>query len=113
MRDPVLFAIPFFCCCSGWSGPRPAARTAHHGRADPPRIRQLRTPRRLGQHLDGAGVHRDHRGLEVHSALLGYAAVYAYVAPWHRATAWYTWVIALVGVDLLFYLYHRIAHRVR
>ena len=47
-------------------------------------------------------------------ALLGYAAIYAYVAPWHlSATRWYTWVIAIVGVDLLFYLYHRIAHRVR
>jgi sterol desaturase/sphingolipid hydroxylase (fatty acid hydroxylase superfamily) len=46
--------------------------------------------------------------------LLGYAALYAYVAPWHlSARHWYTWVIALVGVDVLFYAYHRIAHRVR
>ena len=47
-------------------------------------------------------------------ALLAYAALYVYVAPWHLpATAWYTWVIAIVGVDLLYYFYHRIAHRVR
>ena len=47
-------------------------------------------------------------------ALLGYAALYVYVAPWHLpASAWYTWVIAIVGVDLLYYFYHRIAHRVR
>ena len=47
-------------------------------------------------------------------ALLGYAALYAYVAPWHLSpTQWYTWVIAIVGVDILFYAYHRIAHRVR
>jgi sterol desaturase/sphingolipid hydroxylase (fatty acid hydroxylase superfamily) len=47
-------------------------------------------------------------------ALLGYAAIYAYVAPWHLpSTAWYTWVLAILGVDLLFYAYHRIAHRVR
>jgi sterol desaturase/sphingolipid hydroxylase (fatty acid hydroxylase superfamily) len=47
-------------------------------------------------------------------ALLGYAALFAYVAPWHlSADDWYTWVIALVGVDLLFYAYHRTAHRVR
>ena len=26
---------------------------------------------------------------------------------------WYTWVIAIVGVDLLYYVYHRMAHRVR
>ncbi len=46
--------------------------------------------------------------------LLGYAALYAYVAPWQLSPRhWYTWVIALVGVDLLFYAYHRIAHRVR
>ena len=47
-------------------------------------------------------------------ALIAYAALYVYVAPWHLpATAWYTWVIAIVGVDLLYYFYHRIAHRVR
>ncbi len=47
-------------------------------------------------------------------ALLGYAAIYAYLAPWHlSAHKWYTWVIAILGVDLAFYTYHRIAHRVR
>jgi sterol desaturase/sphingolipid hydroxylase (fatty acid hydroxylase superfamily) len=47
-------------------------------------------------------------------ALIGYAALYTYVAPWQLpATQWYTWVIAFVGVDLLFYTYHRVAHRVR
>ena len=47
-------------------------------------------------------------------ALLAYAALYVYVAPWHLpATEWYTWVIAIVGVDLLYYVYHRMAHRVR
>jgi sterol desaturase/sphingolipid hydroxylase (fatty acid hydroxylase superfamily) len=36
------------------------------------------------------------------------------VAPWHLSpTRWYTWVIAILGVDLLYYVYHRIAHRVR
>ena len=47
-------------------------------------------------------------------ALLGYAGIYAYLAPWHLSpTRWYTWVIAILGVDLLYYAYHRIAHRVR
>ncbi|HSA41912.1 MAG TPA: sterol desaturase family protein, partial [Mycobacterium sp.] len=46
--------------------------------------------------------------------LFGYAAAYAYLAPWHLpSTAWYTWVIAILGVDLLFYTYHRMAHRIR
>jgi sterol desaturase/sphingolipid hydroxylase (fatty acid hydroxylase superfamily) len=47
-------------------------------------------------------------------ALLGYAAIYTYLAPWQLpATRWYPWVIAILGVDLLYYTYHRIAHRVR
>ena len=47
-------------------------------------------------------------------ALFGYAALYVYVAPWQLpANAWYTWVIAIVGVDFLYYWYHRMAHRVR
>ena len=47
-------------------------------------------------------------------ALLGYAAIYGYVAPWHLPVeSWYTWVILILGVDLLFYTYHRIAHRIR
>lgn len=34
--------------------------------------------------------------------------------PWQLPSdQWYTWVIAVVGVDLLFYGYHGIAHRVR
>ncbi|MFC8179303.1 sterol desaturase family protein [Rhodococcus sp. NPDC057297] len=47
-------------------------------------------------------------------ALFGYTALYVYVAPWHLpADAWYTWVILIVGVDVLFYAYHRTAHRTR
>ncbi|NMM83753.1 C-5 sterol desaturase [Rhodococcus sp. SRB_17] len=47
-------------------------------------------------------------------ALIGYVAVWVYVAPWHLPpTAWYTWVILLLGIDVLYYTYHRMAHRVR
>jgi sterol desaturase/sphingolipid hydroxylase (fatty acid hydroxylase superfamily) len=47
-------------------------------------------------------------------ALIGYAVLWAYVAPWHLDPhQWTTWVVAIVGVDLLFYAEHRIAHRVR
>ena len=46
--------------------------------------------------------------------LVLYAAVWVYVAPWHLPTdAWYTWVLAIVGTDFLYYWYHRSAHRVR
>jgi sterol desaturase/sphingolipid hydroxylase (fatty acid hydroxylase superfamily) len=47
------------------------------------------------------------------AALLGYAALYV-IAPFHFDThQWYTWVFALLAVDLLFYTEHRAAHRVR
>lgn len=47
-------------------------------------------------------------------ALIGYSAIWVYLAPWHLSpTAWYTWVILLLGIDVLYYAYHRIAHRVR
>lgn len=48
------------------------------------------------------------------AALVLYAALFAYVAPWQLPVdAWWTWVIAVLGVDLLFYWAHRVAHRVR
>ncbi|MFC9550814.1 sterol desaturase family protein [Rhodococcus sp. NPDC056960] len=47
-------------------------------------------------------------------ALIGYSAIWVYVAPWHLpADAWYTWVLLILGVDLLFYTYHRMSHRIR
>lgn len=111
MRDPVLFAVPFFLLLLilEWA----AARKLEHvddGRAA-----------RGGYHRPDAWASISMGLVSVFTtaawkflALLGYAALYAYVAPWHLSAArWYTWVIALVGVDLLFYTYHRIAHRVR
>ncbi|GFG96030.1 hypothetical protein MTIM_19090 [Mycobacterium timonense] len=113
MRDPVLVAIPFFLLLLTleWT----AARKLEHLEADAAR--------------PASGAHRTRDSLTSISmglvsvattagwktlALLGYAALYAYVAPWHlSATRWYTWVIAILGVDLLYYAYHRIAHRVR
>jgi sterol desaturase/sphingolipid hydroxylase (fatty acid hydroxylase superfamily) len=47
-------------------------------------------------------------------ALVVYAVLFAYVAPWQLDSHhWGTWVVAILGVDLLFYLSHRVAHRVR
>jgi len=47
-------------------------------------------------------------------ALIFYAWLYVYVAPWHLdAGAWYTWVILFIGVDLTIYVYHRMTHRIR
>ena len=116
MRDPVLFAVPFFLVLLAleWT----AARTL-----DRHEVAQFEG----AQPASGAYLTRDARasismglvsvatmGAWKFVGLLGYSALFAYVAPWHlSARHWYTWVIALVGVDLLFYAYHRLAHRVR
>ena len=119
MRDPVLFAVPFFLLLLAieWSAARKLehAETGAGPQPDPTRP------------APGAYLGRDARasismglvsvatmGAWKFLGLLGYVALYAYVAPWHlSARHWYTWVIAIVGVDALFYAYHRIAHRVR
>ena len=46
-------------------------------------------------------------------ALLGYAALYVLTPLRLDAHQWYTWVFALLVVDLLWYSYHRASHRVR
>ena len=120
MRDPVLFAIPFFLLLLivEWTAARKLDRLTDA--REEPTAADESSPA-------GAYLQRDAwasismglvsiatTGAWKFVALLGYAAIYAYVAPWHLpSTAWYTWAAAIVGVDLLFYAYHRIAHRVR
>src|SRR6185312_11715961 len=122
MRDPVLFAIPFFLLLLTleWTAARKLAHIAAErpeGTDDPARSRPA-----SGAYLARDSMASISMGLVSVAtsaawktlALLGYAAIYAYVAPWHLSpTRWYTWVVALLGVDLLYYGYHRIAHRVR
>lgn len=123
MRDPVLFAVPFFLVVLilEWSAAVRLRRL--EGRAGPsgdPADPGLDVPRgdyhrrdawaSLSMGLVSVATTAGWKAL----ALLGYAAIYAYLAPWHLSPAqWYTWVIAIVGVDLLFYAYHRLAHRMR
>ena len=122
MRDPVLFAIPFFLLLLilEWTAARKLERieTAATDNSD---VAHVLRP------ASGAYLSRDswasiRMGLVSVAttagwktlALLGYAAIYAHLAPWHlSATHWYTWAIAILGVDLLYYTYHRIAHRIR
>ncbi|MFI5428050.1 sterol desaturase family protein [Aeromicrobium sp. UC242_57] len=48
------------------------------------------------------------------AAFLLYTVIYVHLAPWHlSASSPWTWIGVLIGVDLLWYLYHRFAHRVR
>lgn len=115
MREPVLFAIPFFVLLLTieWTAAR--------------KLEDSEDPDEPGRPASGSYFARDAwasismglmsivtMGAWKFLALLGYAALYAYVAPWHLSpTKWYTWVIAIIGLDLLFYLAHRTAHRVR
>ena len=112
MHDPVTFAIPFFLLLLiiEWA----AARKLVHTEAERPPAGRLPEARRVGQHLDGPGVGRHQRGHQRSSP--------CWATPRSTSTSprgtcrppqWYTWVIAIVGVDLLYYIYHRIAHRVR
>ncbi|MGB8404499.1 MAG: sterol desaturase family protein [Mycobacterium sp.] len=111
MDDPVSYAIPFFVLALllEWSS---AAKLVHDGTQRPPAGSYLRPDAVSSLWMGLVSIATS--GLFNAIALIGYAALYVYVAPWHLpANAWYTWVIAIVGVDLIYYVYHRMAHRVR
>ena len=117
MRDPVLFAIPFFLLLLvlEWIAARKLEQL--EGSAGPaaqrPPTGSYRTADAWASISMGLVSVATTAGWKF-IALLGYTAIYAYLAPWQlAATHWYTWVIAILGVDLLYYTYHRIAHRVR
>ncbi|QLL05137.1 sterol desaturase family protein [Mycobacterium vicinigordonae] len=120
LRDPVLFAIPFFLLLLTleWTAARKLAKLdAASGAGDPAESRPA-----WGAHLARDSMTSISMGLVSIAttaawkalALFGYAALFAYVAPWQlSASKWYAWLIAFLGVDLLYYAYHRCAHRVR
>ncbi|HTM85568.1 MAG TPA: sterol desaturase family protein, partial [Mycobacterium sp.] len=112
MRDPVLFAVPFFVMLLmiEWAAARRLDTVERGHRAPAGAFHTRDAWASISMGLVSVATTAGWKLL----ALLGYAALYTYVAPWQLpATAWYTWLIALVGVDLLFYAYHRVAHRVR
>ncbi|KZS61838.1 C-5 sterol desaturase [Mycobacterium kansasii] len=116
LRDPALFAIPFYLVLLAleWTAARKLERIEAVATERPRPATGAYLTRdslaSISMGLVSIATTAAWKGL----ALLGYAAIYAYVAPWHlSAGQWYTWVITIVGVDLLYYTYHRIAHRVR
>jgi sterol desaturase/sphingolipid hydroxylase (fatty acid hydroxylase superfamily) len=111
MRDPMLFAIPFFLLLLivEWTAARKLEDV--DGQRTPPGAFHTRDS---WASISMGLVSIATMGAWKFLALLGYAALYAYVAPWQLpSTQWYTWAVAILGVDLLFYTYHRLAHRVR
>nr|WP_223205415.1 sterol desaturase family protein [Gordonia jinghuaiqii] len=130
MREPTVLAIPFFVTMLAieWFA---AAKLEHdHSNENTPDNENTRddAPRATDRQFPaGAYESRDARSSVLMGlvsiatsafwkslGLLAYTALFAYVAPWQLPTdKWYTWVIALVGVDFLFYWSHRTSHRVR
>ncbi|MCX6490553.1 MAG: sterol desaturase family protein, partial [Rhodococcus sp.] len=106
LRDPVALAVPAFALLLTieWI----AAKKLEDGTPGAYSARDARASLSMG--LVSIATTTAWKAL----ALIGYTAIYVYIAPWHLpADAWYTWVILILGVDLLFYGYHRIAHRTR
>jgi sterol desaturase/sphingolipid hydroxylase (fatty acid hydroxylase superfamily) len=111
LHDPVVYAVPFFLVLLiiEWA----AARKLQHIEADQAPSGAYLRPDAWASIWMGV-VSIGTSGLLNGIALIGYAALYVYVAPWHLpASQWYTWLIAILGVDFLYYWYHRMAHRVR
>lgn len=101
MRDPVLVAIPFFLLLLTleWTAARKLQRVA----GERPAAGAYLGPDARASISMGLVSVATTAGWKF-VALFGYAAIYAYLAPWQLpATRWYTWLIALLGVDLLYY----------
>ncbi|CAI9409746.1 sterol desaturase family protein [Nocardioides sp. T2.26MG-1] len=121
LHDPVALAAPFFLLFVGLEGlaaylledERPAdERRAADGRALP--LPGGYDRRDAVASLSMGVVSVVTMSLWKAGALVLYAALFAWVAPWHLPVdAWWTWAIAILGVDFLFYWAHRVAHRVR
>lgn len=116
LGDPVTLAIPAFLVFLILE--MVAARALEHtepgadGRVRPPRGGYEARDSRASLSMGVVSIATS-AGWKV-LALIGYSAIWVYIAPWHLpADAWYTWVILLLGIDFLWYWYHRMAHRVR
>ena len=106
LRDPVIFAIPVFVLFMTLEIASQRFLDDDLGPAGYER-RDTRT-----NVLMGFGSLLVNGGARV-AALLGYAALYVLSPLRQDPHRWYTWVFAILVVDLLFYTEHRAAHRVR
>jgi sterol desaturase/sphingolipid hydroxylase (fatty acid hydroxylase superfamily) len=115
LRDPSLLAVPFFVL---FIVLELVALRVLETDADAPRA-ERRAPRAgyagkdsaasLSMGVGSVVVNLGARAL----ALLGYTALYAVTPLRLDPHDWWTWVIAFLLVDLLWYSYHRSSHRIR
>ena len=112
LHDPVTYAIPAFLVFLGLEMLSLRHLDEGDGSGAPPRYAGYDKADTRASLLMGVGSVVVNGGARVF-ALLGYAALYV-VTPLRWDThRWYTWVFALIAVDLLYYAQHRAAHRVR
>jgi sterol desaturase/sphingolipid hydroxylase (fatty acid hydroxylase superfamily) len=110
LRDPVTFAIPFFVLFIVLE-----ALSMRFLDDDPPEERRYVGYERRDSRtsiLMGLGSLVVNGGARL-VALLGYAALYELSPLRLDPHQWWSWLYALLAVDLLFYTEHRAAHRVR
>ena len=122
LSDPIVFALPAFVIfmvlemfALGFLGRQ--GRQGRHGghRRDEPDLDRYRgyeardTRTNIYMGLGSLVI----TGASRAAALVGYAALYAVTPLRLDAHRWYTWVLVLLLVDLLWYSYHRASHRVR
>lgn len=110
LRDPVALAIPVFLVMLALEATAAVALEEHETRPGKGSYERRDALASISTGLVSIATMTAWKLL----ALVGYAALFAYVAPWQLDPRdWTTWVIAILGVDLLFYAAHRVAHRVR
>jgi sterol desaturase/sphingolipid hydroxylase (fatty acid hydroxylase superfamily) len=111
LHDPIVYAIPAFALFMVLE--LASLRFADHDNADESsaylgyEARDTRTNMIMG--IGSLIVNATARI----GALIGYAALYALTPLRLDAHRWYTWVFALLIVDVIWYSYHRASHRVR
>lgn len=107
LRDPVVLAIPVFAGFMALELFSLRFLDADERGAGAYELRDSRASM-----LMGLGSLIVNGGARI-GALIGYAALYVLTPLRLDPHLWWTWVVGFVAVDLLFYLEHRSAHRVR
>lgn len=108
LQDPLTYAIPFFVAFMVLE----IVSLRAFAEVEPQQYRGVEYRDSRASIVAGLGSLVVNAGARI-LALVGYAALFA-ITPLRLDThRWYTWVLVLVLVDLVWYAYHRASHRVR